>query len=155
MSDAGEKAIVHMIEKGTLEPLIANLSNQHNNICLPAVRALGNFVTGDDTETQTVIDAGVIPHLYDLMGHEDAAIRKEACWTISNICAGTPVQVGLIIEHGLFDRLVDLVKNDVFEIQREAGWSISNTTALKEPRIIEQVAQKGGVEAMCQVLKQK
>ena len=155
MSDAGEKAIINMIENGTLDPLIANLNHEHNNVVLPGVRALGNFVTGDDTETQTVIDAGVIPHLYNLMGHEDGAIRKEACWTISNICAGTPVQVGMIMEQGIFDRLVDLVKNDVFDIQREAGWSISNTTALKEPNIIQEVAQRGGVQAMCTVLKQK
>ena len=155
MSDAGEKAIIHMIEHGTLEPLVDKLSHEHNNVVLPGVRALGNFVTGDDTETQTVIDAGVIPHLYNLMGHSDGAIRKEACWTISNICAGTPVQVGQIIEHGIFDRLVDLVQNDVFEIKREAGWSISNTTALKEPSIIQEVAQRKGVEAMCQVLKEK
>jgi len=85
ISDAGIKAIVKMIEYGTLEPIQANLSHENNNVVLPAVRALGNIVTGEDTETQTVIDAGILPSLHILLTHKDAAIRKETCWTLSNI----------------------------------------------------------------------
>lgn len=58
---------------------------QHNNIILPAIRALGNFVTGEDTETQTVMESGILPPLHALLDHDDAAIRKETCWTLSNI----------------------------------------------------------------------
>jgi importin subunit alpha-1 len=155
ISDGGEKSIIKMIESGTLEPIIANLSSEHNNIILPGVRALGNFVTGEDTETQTVLDSGVLPYLHLLLDHNDAAIRKETCWTLSNICAGTYSQVGEIIETGILDKLIGLVSTDVYEIQREAGWSISNATALKEPNIIKEVVQRNGIQAMCTVLNQK
>lgn len=155
ISDGGEKSIIKMIESGTLEPIIANLSSEHNNIILPGVRALGNFVTGEDTETQTVLDSGVLPYLHLLLDHNDAAIRKETCWTLSNICAGTYTQVGEIIETGILDKLIGLVSTDVYEIQREAGWSISNATALKEPNIIKEVVQRNGIQAMCTVLTQK
>lgn len=155
ISDAGEKAIVKILESGALEPINMLLKSPHNNIVLPAVRALGNFVTGEDTETQTVLDSGILPMLDGLLGHADAAIKKEACWTLSNICAGTATQVAQIIETGIFDRLVELVNTEIYEIQREAGWSISNTTALKEPEIIQKVVEKKGIEAMCLVLKQK
>lgn len=112
ISDAGEKTIIKMIEVGILGPLIQNLNYPNNNIILPAVRSLGNFVTGEDTETQTVIDNGVLPQLHALLSHKDAAIRKESCWTLSNICAGTKMQISLLIEVGIIDRMVDLVEND-------------------------------------------
>lgn len=155
ISDAGEKAIIKILETGVLDAIVKLLSCPHNNIILPGVRALGNFVTGEDTETQTVLDSGVLPHLHQLLDHEDAAIRKESCWTLSNICAGTTNQVGMILETGIFDKLVSMVSDDLYEIQREAGWSISNATALKDPTIIQTVVQKQGLEAMCSVLKQK
>ena len=60
----------------------------------PALRTLGNIVTGKDTETQAVLNAGVLPMLKMLILHAPKeAIRKEACWTVSNITAGTPEQV--------------------------------------------------------------
>jgi len=166
ISDAGETAIIKMIETGVLEPLVSHLNNSNNNsmncspksepnIILPAVRSLGNFVTGEDTETQTVIDAGVLPQLHALLSHKDAAIRKEACWTLSNICAGTEMQISLLIEVGIIDKMVELVQTDVYEIQREAGWSISNSTALRQKDIICEIVKRKGLEAMCLVLKQK
>lgn len=122
---------------------------------MPAIRALGNFVTGEDTETQAVMDAGALPPLHILLNHEDAAIRKEACWTLSNICAGTVVQVAAVIDAGILDSLIELVDHDVYEIQREAGWSVSNATALRNKEIIGAVVEKKGVEAMVKVLGQK
>lgn len=154
-SDAGEKAIIKILESGCLEHIIRQLRSKHNNIILPAIRALGNFVTGEDMQTQTVLDAGLLPEIHILLDHIDAAIRKEACWTLSNVCAGTTIQVAQIIETGIFDQLVHLIYNDTYEIQREAGWSISNATALKDREIIREVVEKKGLESMCHVLKQK
>lgn len=54
-----------------------SLSSTHNQIIMPSVRALGNFVTGEDTETQAIIDAGVLPLLLGLLESEDVAIVKE------------------------------------------------------------------------------
>jgi len=78
ISDSGEKAIIKILECGACETIVGLLSCPHNNIVLPAIRALGNFVTGEDTETQTVMDSGVLMPLHDLLSHEDAAIRKES-----------------------------------------------------------------------------
>lgn len=154
-SDAGEKAIVRIIESGYVVEIIGLLNSKHNNIVLPAIRALGNFVTGEDLQTQAVIDAGVLPHLHSLLDHQDGAIRKEACWTLSNICAGTTTQIAEILNTGIFDQLVNLIFNDAYEIQREAGWSISNATALKDRDVIMEIVTKKGLEGMCHVLKQK
>ena len=56
---------------------------------VPALRTVGNVVTGNDLQTQVVINCGALPCLLQLLqGGHKKSIKKEACWTISNITAG-------------------------------------------------------------------
>lgn len=57
------------------------------------MRAVGNIVTGDDVQTQVVLNCSVLPCLLSLLGSPKETIRKEACWTISNITAGNKNQI--------------------------------------------------------------
>lgn len=85
MSDSGEKVALKLLELGVIEPIIEAMKSKHSNVVLPAVRTLGNFVTGDDSETQKIIQCGILPVLLALLDSQDLAIRKESCWTLSNI----------------------------------------------------------------------
>lgn len=127
----------------------------------PALRTIGNIVTGDDIQTQVVLNCNVLATLQGLLGSPKDSIRKEACWTISNITAGTTaqIQVGLwcgctgfvanahcllmmlpqaVIDSNLIPPLIDLLQNGDFKIQKEACWCISNATTggLQKPDII-------------------
>ena len=62
----------------------------------PALRTLGNVVTGDDSQTQCALDCGLLPRLLALLNSPKKGIRKEACWTISNITAGTREQIQVL-----------------------------------------------------------
>ena len=64
----------------------------------PALRSVGNIVTGDDLQTQVIISSGALPALLSLLSSPKDGIRKESCWTISNITAGSPMQISAIIE---------------------------------------------------------
>lgn len=64
-----------------------------NNVVSAALRAVGNIVTGDDVQTQVVLNCSVLPCLLSLLGSPKETIRKEACWTISNITAGNKNQI--------------------------------------------------------------
>ena len=44
----------------------------------PALRTAGNIVTGDDNQTQQVINAGALPRLLALLNSPKKGIRKEA-----------------------------------------------------------------------------
>jgi hypothetical protein len=57
------------------------------------LRAVGNIVTGDDTQTQIVLNCSVMQCLVHLLASPKESIRKEACWTISNITAGNRQQI--------------------------------------------------------------
>ena len=68
--------------------------HQSPSVLVPALRTVGNIVTGDDLQTQVIINCGALPCLLNLLttSHKKS-IKKEACWTISNITAGTKEQV--------------------------------------------------------------
>jgi importin subunit alpha-1 len=69
------------------------LRHEHHNVVSAALRAVGNIVTGDDLQTQVVLNCSALPCLLHLLKQPRENIRKEACWTISNITAGNPQQI--------------------------------------------------------------
>jgi importin subunit alpha-2 len=58
-------------------------------VVIPALRAVGNIVTGSDVQTQSVVDAGGLQHFAMLLKHERRNVKREAAWAISNVAAGT------------------------------------------------------------------
>ncbi len=70
------------------------IRHQNSNVLVPALRAVGNVVTGDDLQTQIIINCGALGCLSHLLKtSQKKSIKKEACWTISNITAGTKDQI--------------------------------------------------------------
>lgn len=67
--------------------------HQHPNVVSAALRAVGNIVTGDDLQTQVVINCGALQCLHHLLSSIKETVRKEACWTLSNITAGNRQQI--------------------------------------------------------------
>jgi hypothetical protein len=79
-------------------------------VLVPALRTVGNIVTGNDMQTQVVINCGALACLLNLLSsNHKKSIKKEACWTISNITAGTKDQIQAVIESGLVPPLVHLL----------------------------------------------
>ena len=75
----------------------------------PALRSVGNIVTGDDLQTQVVIASGALPALLSLLSSPKDGIRKEACWTISNITAGNSTQIQAVIDANIIAPLIALI----------------------------------------------
>jgi importin subunit alpha-6/7 len=62
-------------------------------VVTPALRTAGNIVTGDDVQTQVMINAGCLEGFVHLIKRGKRGLRKEACWAISNIMAGSHEQI--------------------------------------------------------------
>lgn len=101
----------------------------HINVVTAALRAVGNIVTGDDIQTQVVINCDALPCIYRLLFSPSETIKKEACWTISNIAAGNRLQIQAIINANIFPILVKIMRTDDFRIKKEAVWAITNATS--------------------------
>lgn len=90
LSDGSNDKIQAVIESGVCRRLVDLLMHPSTSVQTPALRSVGNIVTGDDLQTQVVITSGALPALLSLLSSQKEGIRKEACWTISNITAGSP-----------------------------------------------------------------
>merc|ERR1719411_1378917 len=121
--------IAEVIKCGAVPRLVHLLTNKSNAVKHPALRTIGNIVTGDDLQTQVVINNAALPRLLVLLTNDKKAIRKEACWTISNITAGNVEQIEAVLQNSMIQPLVTLLRTGEFDVKKEAAWAISNLTS--------------------------
>lgn len=153
LSDGPNDKIQDVIESGVCPRLVELLSHPSPTVLVPALRTVGNIVTGDDTQTQFVIDNKVLPNLFQLlMQNHKKSIKKEACWTISNITAGNRAQIQAVIEANIIQPLVHLLQNAEFEIKKEAAWAISNATSGGAHEQIQFLVGEGCIAPLCDLL---
>jgi len=132
--------------------LVELLMHQNIAVQTPSLRTIGNIVTGDDVQTQVVIDSGALPCLNALLGSHKKSIRKEACWTVSNITAGTKEQIQAVIDANIIPKVIDLLQNAEFDVKKEAAWAISNATSGGTVQQIEYMVNQGCIAPLCNLL---
>lgn len=123
------QSITDLINTGAMPYIVRLLDHRTNIVLTPALRAIGNIVTGSDLHTAAVVDAGVLSRLKNLLAHPRRAVRKEVAWTLSNITAGTRSQINAIIEEGILPVLSKMLVDDEYTVQKEAAWALANATA--------------------------
>lgn len=120
----------------------------------PALRSVGNIVTGDDVQTQVIINSGALTALLSLLSSNKDGIRKEACWTISNVTAGNSTQIQAVIDANIMPPLIHLLSNGDLKTRKEACWAISNATSggLQKPEQIRYLVAQGCIKPLCDLL---
>ncbi|KAI3850457.1 hypothetical protein MKW98_000267 [Papaver atlanticum] len=82
---------------GACRRLVELLLHTSPSVLIPALRMVGNIVTGFDRHTQCIIELQVLPCLMNLLTqNHKKSIKKEACCTISNITAGNNDQIQVV-----------------------------------------------------------
>ncbi|KAJ7980328.1 Importin subunit alpha [Quillaja saponaria] len=153
LSDGTNDKIQAVIEAGVCVRLVNLLMHPSPAVLIPALRTVGNIVTGDDQQTQCIINHGALSYLLNLLTHNHKkSIKKEACWTISNITAGNREQIQAVIEAGLVTPLVNLLQNAEFDIKKEAAWAISNATSGGTHDQIKYLVSQGCIKPLCDLL---
>ena len=155
LSDGSNDKIQAVIESGVCRRLVDLLMHPSTSVQTPALRSVGNIVTGDDLQTQVVITSGALPALLSLLSSPKDGIRKEACWTISNITAGSPQQIQAVIDANIIPPLINILQNADFKTKKEACWAISNATSggLQEPSQIRYLVSQGCIKPLCDLLQ--
>nr|GEU61900.1 importin subunit alpha-2-like [Tanacetum cinerariifolium] len=153
LSDGTNDKIQAVIDANVCPRLVELLNHYSPSVLIPALRAVGNIVTGDDMQTQYIIDQQVLSCLLNLLStNHKKSIKKEACWTISNITAGNKDQIQTVIEANIIGPLVDLLQNSEFDIKKEAAWAISNATSGGSNDQIKYLVSQGCVKPLCDLL---
>ncbi|KAK9920008.1 hypothetical protein M0R45_028575 [Rubus argutus] len=153
LSDGPNDKIQAVIEAGVCQRLVELLLHPSPTVLIPALRTVGNIVTGDDSQTQFVIENGVLPCLNQLLNqNHKKSIKKEACWTISNITAGNKAQIRAVIDAQIILPLVQLLQHAEFDIKKEAAWAISNATSGGSHEQIQFLVAEGCIKPLCDLL---
>lgn len=138
-----------VIDSGVLPRLVQCLNHHQTSVQVPALRCIGNIVTGDDKQTAAALACNPLPFILGLMSHRKKGIKKEACWTVSNITAGSGDQIQKVIDANLIPPLVTMLREESFDIQKEAAWAISNATSGGSSTQIRCLAENGVIPALC------
>lgn len=153
--DEGDR-IEAVIEAGCVPSLVRLLAMEENVIIVPALRSVGNIVTGNDTQTDAAIEAGILMHMRKLLKNSRANIVKEAAWTVSNITAGNTLQIQAVIEAGIYEDICDVMVQGDFRAQKEAAWVITNTSSSGAPEQIQYLFEHVGIlKPYCDLLDSK
>ncbi|KAK3160004.1 hypothetical protein QOZ80_1BG0054050 [Eleusine coracana subsp. coracana] len=153
LSDGTNDKIQAVIEAGVCPRLVELLLHPSPSVLIPALRTVGNIVTGDDLQTQCIIDHQALPCLLNLLTqNHKKSIKKEACWTISNITAGNKDQIQAVINAGIIGPLLQLLQTAEFDIKKEAAWAVSNATSGGSPEQIKYLASEGCIKPLCDLL---
>ncbi|PNW83911.1 hypothetical protein CHLRE_04g215850v5 [Chlamydomonas reinhardtii] len=153
LSDGDNDRIDKVIESGVCRRLVELLLHTSPGVLVPALRTVGNIVTGNDMQTQVIINCGALACLHNLlMTNHKKSIKKEACWTVSNITAGTKDQIQAVIDSGLIPPLIGLLATAEFDIKKEAAWAISNATSGGSNDQIKYLVQQGCIKPLCDLL---
>ncbi|GAU33882.1 hypothetical protein TSUD_66690 [Trifolium subterraneum] len=150
LSDSTNDKIQEIIEADVYNRLVQLLHHPSASVLIPAVRTVGNIVTGDDMQTQAVIEAGLVAPLVSLLQSAEFDIKKEAAWAITNATSGGTHEqikcwggsVPLIgiksggsviapcvqIQSGLVSIVVNEVLGRVSSANRDQVWRVSHRT---------------------------
>jgi importin subunit alpha-1 len=152
LTDGPNEKIAAVIESGVTMRLVELLMHPSPAVQKPALLTVGNIVTGDDLQTQIVINCSALPCLLSLLSSDKKGIKKDACWTISNITAGNNHQIQAVIDANIFPPLIHLLSHAEFDIKKEAAWAISSATFGGTHEQIEYLVSRGCIPPLCDLL---
>ncbi|XP_047333748.1 importin subunit alpha-like [Impatiens glandulifera] len=153
LSDGTNDKIQAVIDANVCPRLVELLTHPSPSVLIPSLRTIGNIVTGDDVQTQVIIEHRALPCLLNLLTQNyKKSIKKEACWTISNITAGNKEQIQDVIAAGIFAPLIQLIQTAEFEVKKEAAWALSNATSGGTHEQIKFLVSQGCIKPLCDLL---
>ncbi|XP_004930730.1 importin subunit alpha-5 isoform X1 [Bombyx mori] len=108
-----------------LPRLVSLLEHPAPAVATPALRALGNMLTGSDIQTDRCLDADCLKPISRLLS-ASPALSKEAAWACSNVFAGTAPQIQRAIDSGVLEPIARVLVHHDIKCQKEAAWAITN-----------------------------
>ena len=118
-----------VLDSGVLPRVISKLADENYDICYTALRVVANLVTGNNDQTQTVLDAGAALAIRKLLSvPQKDEVTKECLWLIRSVAGGTPSQLQHLINLDFTLLVVDLITSQQLstEVMRGAVCVLRN-----------------------------
>ena len=147
LTDGGEEEIGRVVElcEGLVKKLVGFLGCGLWVVKTPALRTLGNILTGVKTAQVVLDEPNALVFLKKTLSSDRRGLRKEACWAFSNIAAGSRPQIQLLIDNNIFPLVLEMYANAGREIKREIGFIFSNSTCSGSVEQIRYLVEEVGV----------
>lgn len=163
LSDGSDEDIELVVQQPQLLNYAKDcLSHSEFRVYMPALRLIGNVVTGNDDLTQTVIDVGAMPIVINFLDDAPSAVGntalyREALWMISNVLAGPRHQISTVIELGAIPKIATVVTTpDTFHtLKTEALWCLRNALAGGSISQVHAVLDAGCIDAFVETLRDR
>ncbi|KAH0488224.1 MAG: hypothetical protein KVP17_000033 [Porospora cf. gigantea B] len=143
-----------VLESGLAVRLSDLVMHESTSVHTPALRAIGNIVTGEDYQTDMLLKLCpmLLKNLSALVDGFKRGTRKEALWALSNIAAGSSHQIQKVIDAGIIPQVINVLQTQDFEVKREAGWVISNAITGGNQNQVDYVVSAGAIPALVDLL---
>lgn len=126
IAEGSDEAIDMILMTGIASHLVPLLKpSTAPKMLAPLLRLFGIILSGNEAQTQHMVDVGIIPALGSMLTVQRKVFRREACWALSNITAGNSRQVQAVFDATppVFPKIVELLHTD---IRKEALWVVTN-----------------------------
>ena len=126
-----------------------------SQVLIPAIRLFGNICSGTHSQTQKVLDIGLLDKLMSIMNVNDPNVLKEAYWTLSNVSAGNLDQLRLLESHPIFYPSIKGIINPNHIVRNEASYFIYNYLKLSTQDMKKKIFTSGLMSLLQQALEDK
>ncbi|GAX14063.1 hypothetical protein FisN_5Lu017 [Fistulifera solaris] len=113
---------------------------------------IAGITSGNDLQTQYVVDSNALPCLLGLLSNPHSDIRKTSCTAISNITAGTVQQIQAVIDSHIIFPLIQLLSSAEFGERKQAAFAISNAIGGGNQQQILFIVNEGCMRPLCDLL---
>ncbi|KAI3949029.1 hypothetical protein MKW98_021635 [Papaver atlanticum] len=120
LSHISKDKIEALIEAGVCSRLVTLLHHPYPTVYIPSLRTIGHIVTGNDEQTQVIIEGSycynpgvlMLSCFHQLLTQNYSKnIKRETCWAISNITAGNVDQIQAAIEANIIGPVLHLLRH--------------------------------------------
>lgn len=156
LTDGNEATVQSVLDSGIAARCVALMGHPEITVVTPALRIVGNIISGSDVQTTAALTAGALSALVPLLGHSRRTIKREACWAISNVAAGTSEQLGaLFTTQGVIPAVIALLgheRESDWNVRKEAVWVVSNVASVGAPEHVSMLVAGGAIEPLVDIL---
>lgn len=109
-----------------LTDLLKILESPSSPSLFPALKLISNLTSGDDMQTQLLLNHNILTEFLKILDHPKANIRKEVYYSLSNVCAGTKLQLDAVLEHPIAMRMIRGLEDCDAKVRLEAAHILYN-----------------------------
>lgn len=153
--DGDENRIQTIIDTNITPILVENLACDDIMVVTPCLRALGNFVSGNDEQTQVVINYKIMDYIPKLLENTKNSVRREAYWLLSNIAAGNSDQIATLFlrsNRTILCSIIKAVQHEAWEVRKEAVWVVTNIVSGGKDYFVQSLVSNKAIQALCSVV---